>query len=67
MKEEIMKRARLLEAYAEVIGLIESRIAWYQHTDDETGEIVDDDGEYSAANLQALRDTMKAVKKLAGI
>lgn len=67
MKEEILKKARLLEGYAEVIGLIESRIAWYQHTDDETGEVVDDEGEYSAAMLQALRDSMKAVKKLAGI
>jgi len=67
MKEEIMKRARMLEAYADVIGVLQDRERWYQHTDEETGELVDDDGEYSAANLAAIRETMKAVKKLAGV
>ena len=67
MKEEIMRRAKMLEAYAEVMEMLEDRVRWYQHTDDETGEVLDDDGTYAETNLQALRETMKAVRKLAGV
>lgn len=65
--EEIRKKARELEAFADILEMIEDRIKWYQHTDEQTGELVDDTGEYNTAHLSALRTTAKAVKKLAGV
>ena len=67
MKEELLKKARKLEAFAEIIDLLENNIKYYQHVDDETGELVDDTGEWSEAHLAAYRETLKAVRKIVGL
>ncbi len=76
--KEIQEKINMLQGYAEVLDCLESKIKWYQHVKtDENGEnMVDSDGNYiyeddeyesSKYALKALRETMKAVKKLAGI
>lgn len=62
----IKEKARLLEAYADVLSLLRDRERWYMHEDDD-GILVDDEDEYSKAQLSAVRNTISAVKKLAGV
>ncbi len=63
----IKEKAALLEAYADVLDTLNKNIRYYQHEDEDTGEIVDDTDDWSKARLAAYRETMKAVKKLAGV
>lgn len=69
MKEALKAKARKLEAYADIIEMLEQRLTWFQHSDenDINGALIDDDSEYAAANLEAIRDAIKAVCKLAGV
>lgn len=61
----VRTRAALMEAYAEIMETIQSRISWYQHEDDD-GNLVDDDGENATIHLAAYREAAKQIKKLAG-
>ena len=65
--EEIRARAKELEAYADIIEMLEDRIHWFQNEDDDTGELIDEKSEYAKSQLSALRNTIKAVRKLAGV
>lgn len=62
----IKEKARLLEAYADVLSLLRDRERWYMREGDD-GILVDDEDEYSKAQLSAVRNTISAVKKLAGV
>jgi len=62
----IKEKAALLEAYADVLETLNSQIRYYQH-ENESGEVVDDEGSYSKSRLAAYREAIKAVKKLAGV
>lgn len=74
---EIKLKAAAMEVYADILEYLDGRVKWYQHEEvivrEETGEEVktgkwlDDEGEYAAAHLRAYRETIKAVKKLAGV
>jgi len=64
---EIRERARELEAFAELLQELQNRERWYMTEDEETGELIDDDSDYARANLKAIRATMKAIYKLAGV
>ena len=78
LMNEIRAKAELLNAYAEVLKTLDDRMRWYQHTEkDENGDQItdadgnpiwiDDDGDYAKAYLSAYRETIKAVRKLAGV
>ena len=62
----IKEKAELLGAYAEVLSTLNHQIPYYQHEDD-NGNLVDDEGAWSKARLAAYRETIKAVRKLAGV
>lgn len=74
---EIKMKAATMEVYAEILEHLDGRVKWYQHKETivneetgeetETGRMVDDEGEYAAANLRAYREAIKAIKKLAGV
>lgn len=67
-REAIEAKCNELRAYGEIIEMIESRIRWYQHEDDENPEVlIDDEGDWSAANLKALREVLAKVEKMANI
>ena len=63
----IKEKAYLLNAYANVLENLKSQELWYMHEDAETGELVDDDGEYAESNLKAIRNVISAVNKLTGV
>ena len=63
----IKAKACILEGYADVLETLEKNVKWYQHTDDETGELVDDTEPWSIGRLTAYRNAIAAVKKLAGV
>ena len=78
LMNEIKAKAAMLEAYADVIKTLDDRCRWYQHTkEDENGDTITDadgnavwyDDEYESAKayLAAYRETIKAVRKLAGV
>lgn len=67
MKEAIREKIAVLEGYAVVLDRLEDAMHWYQTRNDETGEWVDDEYDSAKYALLAIRETMKAVKKLAGI
>lgn len=64
---EIRRKQYELEALADLIERIDSNVKWYQHTDEETGELVDDAGENDVLHLAALRNVRKSLLKLAGV
>lgn len=74
---EIKIRGAMMDTYADILDYLAGRVKWYQHEEtivnEETGEetktgrMVDDSGEYAEAHLRAYRETIKAVKKLAGV
>lgn len=63
---EIRRKQYELEVLADLLERIENNIKWYQHTDEDTGELVDDTGENDIIHLAALRNVKKSVLKLAG-
>lgn len=63
----IKEKSAMLEGYAEVLGNLKACESWYTHEDEETGEIVDDEGDYAKYRLIAVRNAIAAVKKLAGV
>lgn len=64
----IREKAELLSAYADLLVALQERERWHMHTDDDDGEHwVDDDYASAKYALIAVRETMKAVKKLAGV
>ena len=63
---EIRRKQYELEALADLIERIDNNIKWYQHEDEDTGELVDDTMESDTLHLAALRNVKKAVLKLAG-
>lgn len=64
---EIRRKQYELEILADLIERIDNNIKWYQHTDEETGELVDDTGESDVLHLAALRNVRKSILKLAGV
>ena len=64
---EIRRKQYELETLADLIERIDNNIKWYQHTDEETGELVDDAGENDVLHLAALRNVRKSLLKLAGV
>lgn len=64
---EIRRKQYELETLADLIERIDANIKWYQHTDEETGELVDDAGENDVLHLAALRNVRKSILKLAGV
>lgn len=74
---DLREKSALLNAYAELLEELKRKEKWYQHKKvthiPETGEEVeleeweDDDGEYSAANLKAIRSIAVMIRKAAGI
>ena len=64
---EIRRKQYELEALADLIERIDNNIKWYQHDDEETGELVDDTGESDVLHLAALRNVRKSILKLAGV
>lgn len=64
---EIRRKQYELEILADLIERIDNNIKWYQHTDEETGELVDDAGECDVLHLTALRNVRKSILKLAGV
>lgn len=64
---EIRRKQYELEALADLIDRIDANINWYRHTDEETGELVDDTGENDVLHLAALRNVRKSLLKLAGV
>lgn len=67
MKEAIRERIAVLEGYAVVLDRLEDAMHWYQSYDNETETWTDDEYDSAKYALIAIRETMKAVKKLAGI
>ena len=63
----IKKKADMMNAYADVLENLKSQESWHMHTDEETGERVDDEGEYAENHLTAIRNAIAAIKKLAGV
>lgn len=63
---EIRKKQYELEVYADLLEQITNSENWYRHTDEETGEMVDDTDENSVLHLAAYRAAKKAILKLAG-
>lgn len=64
---EIRRKQYELEVLADLIERIDNNIKWYQHSDEETGELVDDTGENDVLHLAALRNVRKSILKLAGV
>ena len=64
---EIRRKQYELETLADLIERIDNNIKWYQHNDEETGELVDDTGESDVLHLAALRNVRKSILKLAGV
>ena len=64
---EIRRKQYELEILADLIERIDNNIKWYQHDDEETGELVDDTGESDVLHLAALRNVRKSILKLAGV
>ena len=64
---EIRRKQYELEILADLIERIDNNIKWYQHDDEETGELVDDTGENDVLHLAALRNVRKSILKLAGV
>jgi hypothetical protein len=64
---EIRRKQYELEILADLIERIDNNVKWYQHTDEETGELVDDTGENDVLHLAALRNVRKSILKLAGV
>ena len=63
----IKKKADMMNAYADVLENLKSQERWYMHTDEETEELVDDEGEYAENHLTAIRNSIAAIKKVAGV
>lgn len=61
----VRSRAALMDVYAEMLEMIQSRVSWYQH-EDENGNMVDDENDSAVYHLSAYREAAKQVKKLAG-
>lgn len=64
---EIRRKQYELEILADLIERVDNNIKWYQHDDEETGELVDDTGENDVLHLAALRNVRKSILKLAGV
>ena len=64
---EIRRKQYELEILADLIERIDNNVKWYQHTDEETGELVDDADENDVLHLAALRNVRKSILKLAGV
>lgn len=64
---EIRRKQYELEVLADLVERIDNNIKWYQHDDEETGELVDDTGENDVLHLAALRNVRKSILKLAGV
>lgn len=65
--KEIRKKQYELEAIAEAVERINNLITWYQHTDEITGEMVDDENEDSVLRLAGYRAAKAKLLKVAGV
>ena len=63
---EIRRKQYEMEILADLLERIDNNIKWYQHEDENTGELVDDTGENDTLHLAALRNVKKSILKLAG-
>lgn len=63
----IKERAATLEGFGDVLENLYKNLRYYQHEDEETGEVVDDNDMWSKGRAQAYRSAIEAVKKLAGV
>lgn len=65
----IKAKAGMLEAYADIIKKLADMEHWYQHIEGEgeNEKWVDDEYDSSKYALAAIRESIKAVKKLAGV
>ena len=64
----INARIAELEGYSYVLEELARLEKWHQHTSDEDENVwIDDDFDSAQRNLKAIRATMQAVKKLAGV
>ena len=63
---EIRRKQYEMEILADLLERIDNNIKWYQHEDENTGELVDDTMESDTLHLAALRNVKKSILKLAG-
>lgn len=69
IKRAIEEKSAKLEGYAWVLERLLDAERWNQHreSNEEDAPFVDDDSDWARTRLSAVRETMEAVRKLAGV
>ena len=64
---EIRRKQYELEMCADLLERVDANIKWNQHTDEQTGDLVDDEDENSVIRLAAMRNVRKSILKNCGV